>query len=118
LHFARINLLGGSGSMLDYISLSSIPTALSERYHVNAWYFHLKFESRLLDLVFPVVRQIQVARTGEMWDPVAMQELHDRFVVFKTECEVWRRDLLNPGRKHIVFSSPNSAQIQADRSTR
>ncbi|KAH8088233.1 hypothetical protein HD553DRAFT_192468 [Filobasidium floriforme] len=92
-----LNLLGGSGSMLDYISLSSIPTALSERYHVNAWYFHLKFESRLLDLVFPVVRQIQVVRTGEMWDPVAMQELHDRFVVFKAECEVWRRDLLSPG---------------------
>jgi hypothetical protein len=102
--------------MLDYISLSSIPTALSERYHVNAWYFHLKFESRLLDLVFPVVRQIQVMRTGDMWDPVAMQELHGRFVFFKAECEVWRRDLLSPGRESIVIVSKTYVYIQANRS--
>jgi hypothetical protein len=110
----RINLLGGSGSMLDYVSLSSIPTALSERYHVNAWYLHLKFESRLLDLVFPVVRQAQVIRTGEMWDPVAMQEFHDRFIVFKGECDVWRRELLGPGRKYterIIYASQRSELI-------
>ena len=88
--------------MLDYISLSNISTALSERYHINAWYFHLKFESRLLDLVFPVVRQAQVVRTGETWDPAAMQEFHDRFVHFKAECDVWRRDLMGPGRELIV----------------